>query len=79
MKHEYGYLMESDEEALRLDIKTVPALVEAQARWAGIEPGMRVADLGCGAGKTTSIPGATSTKAPKFAQRVTLPRILSPA
>jgi ubiquinone/menaquinone biosynthesis C-methylase UbiE len=53
MKHDYGYLMEGDEEALRLDIKTVPALVEEQARWAGIKPGMRVADLGCGAGKTT--------------------------
>ena len=53
MKHDQGYLMESDEEALRLDIKTVAALVEKQALWAGIKPGMRVADLGCGAGKTT--------------------------
>jgi ubiquinone/menaquinone biosynthesis C-methylase UbiE len=53
MKHDHGYLMEGDEEALRLDIKTVAALVEEQARWAGIKPGMRVADLGCGAGKTT--------------------------
>lgn len=53
MKHDHGYLMEGDEEALRLDIKTVAALVEAQALWAGIKPGMRVADLGCGAGKTT--------------------------
>ena len=53
MKRDYGYLMEGDEEALRLDIKTVPALVEDQARWAGIKSGMRVADLGCGAGKTT--------------------------
>jgi len=53
MKHDRGYLMESDEEALRLDIKTDAALVEKQALWAGIKPGMRVADLGCGAGKTT--------------------------
>ena len=53
MKHNYSYLMEGDEEALRLDIKTVAALVEEQALWAGIKPGMRVADLGCGAGKTT--------------------------
>ena len=45
--------MESDGEALRLDIKTDSALVEKQALWAGIKPGMRVADLGCGAGKTT--------------------------
>ena len=49
----HGYLMESKDEALRLDIKTDPALVERQAVWAGIKPGMRVADLGCGAGKTT--------------------------
>ncbi|UCD79882.1 MAG: class I SAM-dependent methyltransferase [Desulfobacterales bacterium] len=48
-----GYLMEGDDEALRLDIKTDAALVEEQALWAGIKPGMRIADLGCGAGKTT--------------------------
>ncbi len=48
-----GYLMESDDEAVRLDVKTDPAAVEQQALWAGIEPGMRVADLGCGAGITT--------------------------
>jgi ubiquinone/menaquinone biosynthesis C-methylase UbiE len=48
-----GYLMESDEESLRLDLKTDETLVERQALWAGIHSGMRVADLGCGAGKTT--------------------------
>jgi ubiquinone/menaquinone biosynthesis C-methylase UbiE len=53
MKPDQGYLMESDDEALRLDIKTDAALVEEQALWAGIKPGMRIADLGCGAGKTT--------------------------
>jgi ubiquinone/menaquinone biosynthesis C-methylase UbiE len=53
MKHDRGYLMESDDEALRLDIKTDAKLVGEQALWAGIAPGMRVADLGCGAGKTT--------------------------
>ncbi len=47
------YFMESDEEALRLDIKTDGAQVQEQARWAGMVPGMRVADLGCGSGKTT--------------------------
>lgn len=47
------YLMESDEEALRLDMKTNPEVVEDRARWAGIAKGMRVADLGCGPGKTT--------------------------
>lgn len=49
------YLMESDEEALRLDIKTDAGVVEKQAIWAGIRPGMRVADIGCGSGKTTAI------------------------
>ena len=47
------YLMESDEESVRLDMKTDPVAVEKQALWAGIKPGMRVADLGCGSGKTT--------------------------
>lgn len=45
--------MESDEEALRLDLKTDGEMVEQQAQWAGIARGMRVADLGCGSGKTT--------------------------
>ena len=49
------YLMESDEEAFRLDIKTDAKVVEKQALWAGIKPGMCVADIGCGSGKTTSI------------------------
>ncbi len=47
------YLMESDDESLRLDLKTDTRIVEKQARWAGIKPGMTVADLGCGSGKTT--------------------------
>jgi len=47
------YLMESDEESVRLDMKTDPIAVEKQALWAGIKPEMRVADLGCGPGKTT--------------------------
>jgi ubiquinone/menaquinone biosynthesis C-methylase UbiE len=45
--------MESDEESYRLEIKTDPKQVERQALWAGILPGMRVADLGCGPGKTS--------------------------
>ena len=49
------YLMEGDEEAVRLDIKTDPRMVEAQALWAGVAPGMRIADLGCGSGKTSFI------------------------
>jgi ubiquinone/menaquinone biosynthesis C-methylase UbiE len=53
MKNPREYLMEDDQEAVRLDRKTDPATVEKQALWAGIKPGMRVADCGCGAGKTT--------------------------
>ena len=41
-----GYLMESSEETLRLDLKTDGKTIEYQATWAGIKPGMRVADLG---------------------------------
>lgn len=48
-----GYLMENEEEALRLDMKTDPEVVRKQAIWAGLKPGMRVADLGCGSGKTS--------------------------
>jgi SAM-dependent methyltransferase len=53
MKNHRKYLMEDDQEAVRLDRKTDGATVEKQALWAGIKPGMRVADFGCGAGKTT--------------------------
>jgi SAM-dependent methyltransferase len=48
-----GYMMEDEEEALRLDLKTDPAAVRRQARWAGIRPGMRVGDFGCGPGVTS--------------------------
>ena len=47
------YIMESEDEAVRLDLKTDPQKVKRQAIWAGVEPGMRIADLGCGAGNTT--------------------------
>jgi len=53
--HDQTYFMESQDESLRLDIKTDPQAVEAQGRWAGVGPGMRILDLGCGAGKTTQI------------------------
>ena len=62
----FDYLMESEEESIRLEAKTDPAVVEQQALWAGTRPGMRVADLGCGCGKTTSLlhqfvqPGGTA-------------------
>jgi SAM-dependent methyltransferase len=50
---ETKYLMESEDEAIRLDVKTDGRTVEKHARWAGLRHRMRVADLGCGSGKTT--------------------------
>ncbi len=47
------YLMENKEEAHRLDMKMDTKMIESQARWAGIRPGMQVADLGCGSGTAT--------------------------
>ncbi len=49
------YIMESDEETLRLEMKTDIKVVESQALWAGLKPGMKAADIGCGTGKTTSV------------------------
>jgi SAM-dependent methyltransferase len=49
------YLMENDEEALRLELKTDGESLRGQALWAGIGPGMRVADIGCGCGVTSSM------------------------
>lgn len=48
-----NYLMESEAETLRLDLKTNRSTLSKQAKWAGIKPKMRVADLGCGPGKTS--------------------------
>ena len=44
MKQNRGYLMKGEGETLRLGIKTDAVLVENQALWTGIKPGMRVAD-----------------------------------
>ena len=51
------YLMENDQESLRLDMKTDNDVTKRQAQWAGLAPGMRVVDIGCGPGKTTSTLG----------------------
>lgn len=50
-----NYLMEHEEETARLEKKTNVRVVREQALWAGIKPGMRVADIGCGSGKTSQI------------------------
>ena len=55
MKHSHPYIMENDEESLRLDIKTDPDDIREQAQWCGLIPGFRVLDAGCGPGKVTSI------------------------
>jgi SAM-dependent methyltransferase len=47
--------MESDDEALRLDLKTDERAFRRQMLRAGIERGMAAADLGCGSGKTSSL------------------------
>lgn len=52
---EHSYLMENCDEAFRLEMKTDDGIVKRQAMWAGLKPGMRVADLGCGAGNITSL------------------------
>ncbi len=49
-----AYFMESSEETFRLDNKTDMTTVLSQARWAGLHPGMSVADVGCGPGKTSA-------------------------
>lgn len=52
-----SYLMENEEEIQRLERKTDAVVVERFARRAGLQEGMRVIDLCCGAGVTTSILG----------------------
>jgi ubiquinone/menaquinone biosynthesis C-methylase UbiE len=52
MNHD-NYIMEDIDENLRLDLKTDVNILKKQALWAGIKPGMRIADMGCGTGKTT--------------------------
>lgn len=47
------YVMEAENESIRLEIKTDSAVAKRQSHWAGLQEGMRVADLGCGPGKVS--------------------------
>ena len=49
------YLMESEDENIRLEIKTDPKALRKQALWCGVKPGMRILDGGCGPGITTAL------------------------
>lgn len=49
-----NYLMENEDESKRLEMKTDYKRLEQQALWAGLKKGMRVADVGCGPGITSS-------------------------
>jgi SAM-dependent methyltransferase len=74
--HTSKYLMENEDEALRLELKTDRESLAVQARWAGITPGMRVADIGCGAGITTAMlrdlvqPGGSAVGIDASAERI---------
>ena len=59
----HQYLMEHSDEVARLNQKTLVERVIRQATWAGLRKGMRVLDVGCGGGLTTSILGSVSGKA----------------
>jgi SAM-dependent methyltransferase len=77
--------MESEEESIRLDIKTDPRTVQKYARWAGIQAGMKVGDFGCGPGKTSYYlnrlvqPGGSTLGIDISAQRIDYARIYFPA
>jgi len=48
------YFPEGEKETERLEVKTDKQAVIDQALWAGLKPGMRILDVGCGPGITTS-------------------------
>jgi SAM-dependent methyltransferase len=47
--------MESEDENIRLEIKTDPEALRKQALWCGVKSGMRILDGGCGPGITTAL------------------------
>ena len=52
--NEKAYFPEGEKETERLEVKTNKQAVVDQALWAGLKPGMRILDVGCGPGITTS-------------------------
>jgi len=50
-----GYIMESKYEVSRLEKKTDPQLAWRQLAWAGLRPGMRALEVGCGSGAVTRV------------------------
>ncbi len=77
---DFRYFMENEEESIRLELKTDLDNVKRQALWAGMRPGMRVADLACGPGKTTRLfhelvqPHGTAVGIDGSAQRIAYAR-----
>jgi len=51
----FSYLMESPGEGMRLEDKTSAFVAEAQLRAAGLLPGMKALDVGCGSGAVTRV------------------------
>ena len=54
---ECGYLMESEAEAIRLDVKTEQPAAEKQALWAGLKPRRKLRAI---VGVASVIPGGPS-------------------
>jgi SAM-dependent methyltransferase len=71
------YFPESKDELKRLENKTDISAVIDQARWAGLRPGMRVLDVGCGPGITTfalaeaAAPGGLAVGIDRSEERIT--------
>jgi ubiquinone/menaquinone biosynthesis C-methylase UbiE len=73
---EQPYFPESENELERLENKTDTQAVIDQAVWAGLKPGMRVLDVGCGPGVTTASlarcvgPGGSVVGVDRSAERI---------
>ena len=71
------YFPENENEISRLEGKTDKQAVIDQASWAGLRPGMRVLDVGCGPGLTTSLlalaaqPGGSAVGLDRSEERIT--------